>query len=370
MVSTQIHDQEIEAANIQNELARLNIDALNVEVHISSLENRLKEETNALNKKDYDISKIEIEIRRRHDEIEGKMNKLDRLNRKYEQMLDGVEEEEPLGPLESTIKALQKEIEEMDTDIKTQQSRWMTNQTKLIKLIDETENMELKKREVAATLNILQQKRLRLIQNINTNNTSVKIVGSRISNMRTDMSRLNELIGKNTQTVNDLANNNSITEMELKHELKEFEHESELLESKILEVKNEKDQILINILEVEKKILSWEKKIQLEKEIQVTLNSSDHAHEMKGMEKEIHRMKHRLDCLKKEQEKMIREMELAIHKKEDIAVKYRYSKNGDGSTSKDITIAELKKRKASLLKQKQDIDEATNKVSVDYKLLG
>ena len=51
------------------------------------------------------ITKIEAEITKRHNEIEIKMNKVDCLNRKYEQMLDGVEEEEHLGPLESAIKA-------------------------------------------------------------------------------------------------------------------------------------------------------------------------------------------------------------------------------------------------------------------------
>lgn len=366
LVAARIHEQEIEAANINNELARLKIDALNTEAHASRLKDRFNEESHQLDEKDKEITKIETEIRRRHDEIQGKMNKVDRLNRKYEQMLDGVEEEEPLGPLESTINALQKEIRDMDNDIQSEQTEWITNQTTLISTIDETEKMESIKREEAAKLNILQQKRLRLIQNTHTNETSLKIVLSRINNMHTDMSRLNELIGKNTQTERELANNNFVTEMELTQELKELEQDLELLESKIMEMKKEKDQLLIDILDVEKQILAWEKKIHLEKEIQETLNSSDHAQEMKGMEKEIHKMKHRLDCLKREQEKIIREMELAIHKKEDIAVKYQYSIHGDLGSSKEMSIADLKKRRVSLLRQKQDIEDEQQKVRARY----
>lgn len=368
LLASQIHEHEIEAANIQNELARLKIDALNVEAHISSLDKRANGEKNILDKKDETISTLETEIRRRHNDIQSKMNKVDRLNRKYEQMLDGVEEEEPLGPLESTIKALQNEIHVIDDDIQNKQKQWITSQTTLLKTIDDTETTESKARHIAASLNILNQKRLRLIQNIHTNEAELKIIQSRMNTMHTDMSRLNDLIGKNTQICNDLTNNNSIKEMEATQELKELEYTSGTLELKIMEVKNDRDQHLMDILNVEKQILSWEKKIHLEKEIQTTLNSSDYANEMKGMEKEIHRMKHKLDSLKREQEKMVREMELAIHKKEDIAVKYQHAKHGDPSSksSNEMTIAELNKRKCNLLKQKKDMEVEKCKVSIYF----
>jgi len=358
----QIHEREMEIANISNELARLKIDALNTEVHNSSLNKRLHDEMTTLDEKDSGITKIEAEITKRHNEIESKMNKVDRLNRKYEQMLDGVEEEEYLGPLESAIKALKKRIEEIECDVQQQQKEWVENQTKLLKTIGDTESLESNRRQIVATLNILKQKRLRLIQNINANDATLKVTLNRIKGMHTDMSRLNELIGKNTQAEKELANDNSVKEMELTHELGEMEQESEQVESKMVGIKNAKDQALIDILDVEKEILSWEKKIHLEKEIQSTLKSSDHVHETKGMEKEIHRMKHRIDCIKRDQEKMLREMELAIHKKEDIAVKYQYAKHGDAVKTKGMTIAELKKRKAVLKKQTKEFEEEKRKV--------
>ena len=81
------------------------------------------------------------------------------------------------------------------------------------------------------------------------------------------------------------------------------------------------------------------------------------------MEKEIHRMKHQIDCIKRDQEKMLREMELAIHKKEDIAVKYQYAKHGDAVKAKGMTIAELKKRKVVLKKQQtKEFEEEKRKV--------
>ena len=361
-VAKRIHEIEIDTANIQNEIARLNIDGLNTEAHTSKLQERLKEEQQILDEMDIKISKIETEIRRRHNEIESKMSKVDRLNRKYEQLFDGIEEEEPSGPLESTIKALEKEIESLDNVIQNQQTNWVANQTRLIELIGNTENMESTKREVSATLTILQQKRLRLIQNINTNDAALKMVLSRVNNMHTDMSRLNELIGKNVKVQKELENDNGVKRMEFCHEVKELQEESNRIESKIQEMHKAKEDILNDIIEVEKQILIWEKKIQLEKETQETLKSSENAHEAKGMEKEIHRMQQTLEGLKRDQEKLIREMELAIHKKEDIAVKYQYAKFGNFRDSNEITIAELRKKKRVLMKEKSENEKEMKKV--------
>ena len=363
-----IHEKEIETAHIQNEIARLKIDALNTEAHTLHLDAKLNEEERKLDEKDQEISKIETVIRRRHNDIGGKMNRVDQLNRRYERMLDGVEEEEPLGPLESTIKALQKNINKMQSEVQMKQKEWTENQSSLIQTIGETETLESTKREIRATLNILKQKRLRLIQQIHTNDAALKIVQVNVKGMHHDMSRLNELIGKNTQSFSQLANDMGIKEMEFKHEVEELKRSSERIDVKILDTKKAKDEFLMKIIDVEKQILFWEKKINLEKEIQTTLSSSDHANETKGMQKEISRMKYKLDCMKKDQESMLREMELAIHKKEDIAVKYQYAKNGEISNRKGITVAELKKKRSMLMKQKEDIQVELRKVRTTCQL--
>ncbi len=47
---------------------------------------------------------------------------------------------------------------------------------------------------------------------------------------------------------------------------------------------------------------------------------------MEGVKKEIQRMKYRLESLVQMQEQLLRDMELAIHKREDIAVKHKNAK--------------------------------------------
>jgi chromosome segregation ATPase len=113
-IASQIHEKEIQVGAIENEVARVKIDTMNTSVHSSQLKDKLNDEAEDLNKKDTAVAKLQAEMRRSNDGIESKMNKVDRLNRKYEQMVGSVDDEEPLGPLEASIKSLEKDLDEMD----------------------------------------------------------------------------------------------------------------------------------------------------------------------------------------------------------------------------------------------------------------
>merc|ERR1711966_446796 len=64
--------------------------------------------------------------------------------------------------------------------------------------------------------------------------------------------------------------------------------------------------------------------------------------ESRPMEKEIHRMKLRLETLKRDQERMIKELERAIYKREAISLRHRGQKKGD------LTQHKLKKQLGTL----------------------
>ena len=347
-MAKKIYDQDIAAGTIENELARIKIDMLNTTVHCSQLKEKLGTENDIIEEKNKLISDIEVSMKRSHDDIRSKMNKVDRLNRKYEEMLDGEEEEEPMGPLEATIKTTEKEIAMIDEEVRVIQADWVTDQTKLIRTIDATEKSELENRQNEAKLTIFKQKRLRLLQEIHSNEAVLKVIESRIKAMHTDMSRLNELIGKYSQTSSKLVNDNAVREMEVSKEIIELQQKTHELEVKTAKAKKERDELLEKIMNAEKDILSWEKKIKLEKETQAALNSSEHAIEIKGMEKEIHRMQLRLEEMNRQQETMIRDMEFAIDKREDIAVKYQNTKQGEAMN----TFADVRKRKAEAKRRK------------------
>ena len=119
-----------------------------------------------------------------------------------------------------------------------------------------------------------------------------------------------------------MTNDNFNIENEFKQKLKELENESIKLESQISTLKEEKADILAEIVEAERQILLWERKIQLEREMQDALDPNIGQTEIVAMKKEIHRMELRYEQLRKKQEEMIKDMERAVFKRETIQLKY------------------------------------------------
>lgn len=71
-----------------------------------------------------------------------------------------------------------------------------------------------------------------------------------------------------------MKNDNFNIENEFKQKLKELENESIRLENNISNLKEQKADVLAEIVEAERQILLWERKIQLEKEMQDHLDPS------------------------------------------------------------------------------------------------
>jgi hypothetical protein len=92
-----------------------------------------------------------------------------------------------------------------------------------------------------------------------------------------------------------MTNANFNIENEFKQKLKELENESIRLENSISTLKEEKADILSEIVESERQILLWERKIQLEKEMQDALDPNIGQSEIVAMKKEIHRMELRYE---------------------------------------------------------------------------
>lgn len=115
----------------------------------------------------------------------------------------------------------------------------------------------------------------------------------------------------------------------------------------------------------------WEKKTLLEKETQAALDPEVGMAESRSMEKEIHRMRLRFEALQRDQERMIKEMERAIEKRELIALRQASAKRSAaaaasttslpsaGSTG-ELSRAAVRKRMAMLQRQlekaRQDVD--------------
>merc|ERR1712012_815640 len=104
---------------------------------------------------------------------------------------------------------------------------------------------------------------------------------------------------------------------------------------------NEKNDMTQEIMEAERQVMLWDRKITLEKEMQDALDPNQGQADVTAMEKEIHRMELRFDQLKRRQEQMIMEMERAILKRDSIAQKYEPKAK---KSKKDATTVNVKRQ--------------------------
>ncbi|KAK1738210.1 hypothetical protein QTG54_010879, partial [Skeletonema marinoi] len=302
-----IHDKELEIATILNDIARLDIEKLNTQSHNSQLQKRLEDELSALHSAEAKITIHEGEMKRCNNEIEKKTNRVALLNREYSRKLEACEEDEPLGPLESTIKSLSNEIELVNSEIQDLQQQLTTHQSKLVQQISNTTSIQEQDEESSKRLSILRQKLLRLAQEIHSNESSVKSFETSMRGLHTDITRLNDLIEQNNRLKYDHTSRIAVLQMESERELAELDEQSKKLEDQITKLTSIKKKMQDEISTIEEQIQDLTQKAQLEKETQNKLHTCKDAIDAKGMEKEIQRMKHRLEGLVRTQEKLLRQ---------------------------------------------------------------
>jgi len=372
-LKTEIHEKEIKMGDVQNEVARIKVDSLNTGAHNKELEQTLSAYDKELQEKDKLIEKYELEIRQRHDKIEKKQIYIARLNRKYESLVSK-QQDENTGPLEATIKNLSKEIANLQKDIAGLQRDWIKSQTELVSIVSETNTQQEKVQELQSKQTILSQRKLRLNHTYEQHLQEISELQKMVKGMHNDMAKLNDLISKNTGLQTELGNKNFNMETEFMQKLKEMELQSVQTDADIQRLIEEKESVFNEIIEVEKQLMLWEKKIQLEKETQEALDPEYGQPEIKGMKKEIHRMRLRLSQLQRQQEKMIQEMERTIEKKEHIRLG---TVAMSGKKQKHYTQATLKKKimtlkqqlKSNINENKRVVEDVSRQTEINRKLL-
>eukprot|EP00003_Mantamonas_plastica_P019718 TRINITY_DN3204_c0_g1_i9.p1 TRINITY_DN3204_c0_g1~~TRINITY_DN3204_c0_g1_i9.p1 ORF type:complete len:428 (-),score=182.15 TRINITY_DN3204_c0_g1_i9:420-1703(-) len=352
-IETQINEKEIEAGKLQNELSRIRVDILNTQSHNSQLDSTLRELLKELKEKDDLIEKYTLEIRRRNDVIEKKQSEVDRLNRRYDHLVSNMEDEN-LGPLEATIHNLTKSIQEKRQECQDMQHTWLKRQTDLVSLTQEINDKHETIQQLRSQITILTQRRVRLDNQYTGHAKEINAMGTSINSLHNETVKLNTLISQNAGSLGNLAESNLTLETAMVNNIKDQELESVELEAKIDTIRDEKDAMLNELVEVERQIMLWEKKIQLAKETQEALDPNFGMAEVKAMKKLIHRMELDYGKLQAEQETLVKEMERSIYKREMITDKYKTKKGTVTST-------------ATLKKQIVDIGKRLTKAVNDAK---
>eukprot|EP00899_Mesostigma_viride_P013156 jgi/Mesvir1/21841/Mv04224-RA.1 len=326
-------EQTVQAVQLRNELAKIRVDILNTGAHCESLRTTLTSLDSELKEKLSTIEKYELEIRRRNDEIEKRSKEVDLLNRQYDKLTSNARDEN-LGPLEATIVNVTREIAAKGKESKEQQRAWVRFQTELVSLQAENNALAERVQRLKAEHTVLTQKRSRLDAQYGAQEKEIKELDKAVDKLHAEVARLNELISKNTALQAVLHTENFNLENDVVVSLKELEEESIRLEGRISAGWQEKKELLAEIVEAERQIMLWDRKISLEKETQAALNPDVGNDVVGAMTKEIHRMKLRHTELMKKQEKLIQDLELNIYKREVITVKGEAKKQRSADLSR------------------------------------
>jgi chromosome segregation ATPase len=315
------------------------------------------------------IAKYQLEIRQRTDEIEKKMYRVDRLNKKYEKMIESAGGEENLGPMENIVRNLNKETDLTLTECKDLEREWLRRQTELVTVTTEGDQIAEANKELQARVTILQQQQIRLTQDLRNLQNEVKVANHTNIELTKDVGKLNIMISSNHDEEGHLQHENWATEKACVEELKELEHECVTLQATVNTTRTDKAKLLDEIMEMERQALLWEKKIQLDKDTRAALDPTVGQQESQQMEREIHRMELRLDALLREQERLSSEMERAIHKRTAIAIRYSKAAPALGSKVKsekpqELTQASAKKRIGTMKKESRVLAEETSQYTV------
>ena len=196
-------EKEAMGAQMQNELARVRVDTLNVTANNTQLEVQVKQVNEEIKEQDALVAKYEAESRRRHTEIEKKQHEIDLLNKKFEQMMAkraGVEDlDEDAGPLEAAIVHIKKDIAAKQAESAELQRTWIKGQTELVTLQNQNAGVAEVLADRKAKLAILEQKRMRMDAQHESRVKALRELGRASDHMHLEMGKINRLVNEHAE---------------------------------------------------------------------------------------------------------------------------------------------------------------------------
>ncbi|NXU35919.1 CCD40 protein, partial [Drymodes brunneopygia] len=308
---------ELHFYKVENDVAQIILHATNTSCRLTVHEKTLCEVEKEIKNMNGLIAGQENEIAKSRLLAEKKGGIICLYNKKLEMLLAQQGGQE-LGPLEIEINQLNKQIEECSSEEMALQKYWLNEQKELVKLTREREEQINSLDSLQKQIIIMQQRKLRVENEIQQEIKEQKDVERHMKNMSNDLVKLNMLINKNNSSVEELQNGRIVTENEFVQSLKAAEKESVEMQERHSQLIEEKERLLNSLVEAEHQILLWEKKFQLAKEMREATDSLFEQGEIHDMKTEIRRMQVCYGQLLKQQEVLIRAMEMNVSHRETI----------------------------------------------------
>ncbi|KAL0226937.1 hypothetical protein P9112_014261 [Eukaryota sp. TZLM1-RC] len=354
-VQKRIEQVENELISQENEKYRMYLDVQTVESNLHQLKTTRDEGLSQLKSLENVVHELEVAIRKRHDDIAKKQNKLQLLNHKFESLTSHVVDEN-LGENEAKIANLEREIRKMEEICLSLESAWLRKQTELVDLQNKEDFTRDSVKKLSAKALILTQRQVRLETHVSGLKKSINQLSRGVDSIHHRMERINHFSARLEKNRTELENEIFNTETEFTVKLGEYEAECLKIDKGIEEIKNARETLLTDIPEAEQQIQLFERMIQLQREMEATLDPAADEGVVKSMEQEIQRMKLRLKELKKRQAEATDVMVKSIQKRKFIRLKAQAGKGK--SSNENVKLAKFRR-------QVQFSDEQINQISND-----
>lgn len=360
LIQARLYEKDVRRAEQENSLARLRIESLNVSEEQAKLEQLQEADRLGMKAVEKKVAQLEKQVKHKSTEMEKRLSLIDKLNRKYVVMTESSRsgEDESLGPLESTIKHLGREIDELKQENQFLERCWLNHQADLVAVSQTMIQKDIVLQEAVARETVLRQKKQKVEDRILSQEKSMREVDGSVAHLHKEIERLNQLTVESQEKKKTLASETSITEAAFVKELGELEEKSSHLNASIQEIEAVKEKLYHYVQELQVEVKAWEKKIKVTKDTQEALNPKVGQNEVKQMKSEIGRLTMTLEGMKRKQVVLVKDMERAILKRGNISMKHNKGAltfNLKQKPLHEMNKVELQKKMAQVSTQIQEL---------------
>ncbi len=153
--------------------------------------------------------------------------------------------------MELEEKNLNKEIDDFLLKIMELEQKWLREQNELVRLIQERQRKQVEVKSENDNFVVLTTKKMRIEKNIETEQTNIRNLNKNLDHLRLQLEKLNKYIFKENNTRIELQKSLELASNDYVEKVKEAERDTIKLQTKISEIKNEKEQALLDLIEVE-----------------------------------------------------------------------------------------------------------------------
>ncbi|KAM3173123.1 hypothetical protein ACTXT7_013109 [Hymenolepis weldensis] len=192
-----------------------------------------------------------------------------------------------------------------------------------------------------------------------------------IERLQNSMIRLNKCIHEQRSSSDALEQENRFAEEDFILRIREKETQAVEAEAQLAEAVREKEDLLSDLLETERHIMLWEKKVQLVNETRQAVDSASGMAELKAIRVEIHRMEMKKALIARQQEQLIQALEQSRAKKFDeecVKLEIESKKLEGDLESKYTDCEEIRKRSMELTKELKELTEYRQKNLIELQM--